>query len=134
MEQPAELTVEVRQAWARPVVLGPVFLVLSLIGALFPSFSLLANLYVLALGGAMVWLGLSGRVPKRAGAPLTRAAAWWLVPVLALALVETVNFLLGSTYPHPTLSLLMDPVLDGYPARVGVYLAWLCGFWGLVRR
>jgi hypothetical protein len=124
-----------RKAWHRPTVLLPVLLVLSLAGGLFPSFSLAATLYVLVLGGALCWLGLSGRVPKReAPRRLSPAAAWWLLPVLAAALLELTDFLLGSTRSHPSVSGLMDPVLAGYLPRCLGYAAWLSAFWGLVRR
>ncbi len=135
MEQPTEFTAEAVQPWARPIVLVPLFALLSLVGGLFPSFSLLAFLYVLLIGGTMTWLGLSGRVPKRATpVRLGRGSAWWLLPALALAIVELINFLLGSTYPHPTLSVMMDPLLERYPVRTAAYFGWLTSFWGLVRR
>ncbi len=116
-------------------VLVPVTILLSLIGGLFPSFSVAANLYVLELGGVLAWLGLSGRVPKR---PVPRrlpaSAAWWLVPVLLAAVLELTDFLFGSTPAHPTFSDLMDPVLARYLPRSLGYAGWLCAFWGLVRR
>jgi len=48
-----------------------------------------------------------------------------LLPALILAGVELVDFTLGSTYDHPTLSGLADPLLEGYPARVAAYCGWL---------
>jgi hypothetical protein len=135
MEQPSEFTADALRPWARPIVLLPIFVLLSAIGGLLPSFSIQANLYVLLIGGTMMWLGLSGRVPKRAAPTgLGGGAAWWLVPSLFLAIVELINFVLGSSYSHPTLSLLMDPLLDGYLARTAIYFGWLSAFWGLVRR
>jgi hypothetical protein len=124
-----------RPVWYRRTVLVPAVVALSLVGGAFPSFSVAANVYVLLLGGALAWLGLSGRVPKRPRPKrVSRAAAWWLVPTLAAALLELVDYLLGSTPAHPTLSGLMDPVLAGYLPRSAAYCAWLCAFWGLVRR
>jgi hypothetical protein len=121
--------------WARPVLVLPVLVVLSLVGGAFPSFSLAANLYVLGLGVLLGGLGLSGRV-RRADPPsrLPRAAAWWLVPVVPAAVLELTDFLLGSTRAHPSLSKLLDPVLAGYGPRALGYFAWLCAFWWLVRR
>ncbi len=135
MEQPSELTAGAVRTWDRPLVMVPVFVVLSAIGGLFPSFSLLANMYVLGIGGTLCWLGLSGRVPKR-GVPrrLGRSTAWWLVPLFTLALIELAMFIAGSTPDHPTLSLLADPVLESYLPRSAVYFGWLSAFWGLVRR
>ncbi|GIH13677.1 hypothetical protein [Rugosimonospora africana] len=163
-----------------------VLALLALVGALFPSFSPAANLYVLVVGGTLAWLALSGRLARRAlagplpattpapvlveaplpveapvpveapmftpttpttpvaagpgpaareaSSRLSPAAAWWLVPVLLLGVVELTDLALGSTYPHPTLSNLLDPVLDHYPVRAAAYFGWLAAFWWLVRR
>ncbi len=135
MEQPSQYAAEAVRPWSRPVFLVPVFGLLSLVGGLFPSFSLQANLYVLVIGGTMTWLGLSGRLPRRpVGRRLGVGAAWWLVPALLLALVELVSAIYDSTPAHPTISVLMDPILDVYLARVLAYFLWLGAFWTLVRR
>jgi uncharacterized membrane protein len=135
MDQPSQMTAEAPRFWARPLVLVPIFVLISLVGALFPSFSVGANVLVLAAGGALFWLGLSDRLPRRdSPARLVARAGWWLVPALTLGVVELINFMLGSTYAHPTLSLLADPLLDGYPARSAAYFGWLMAYWGLVRR
>jgi hypothetical protein len=123
------------QAWDRPQVTVPVFVVLSLVGGFFASFSLIANVYVIVLGGALFWLGLSGRIAKRASPTrIPRAGAWWLVPAGMFVAVELTNFAYGSTYPHPTFSVLMDTPLSHHSVRSMVYFLWLSGFWGLVHR
>jgi hypothetical protein len=135
MEQPPEATAEAARTWDRPIVVLPVFVLIALMGGLFPSFSLLANLLVLAVGGTMVWFGMTGRAGRRSSPRrLSRTAAWWLLPVLLLALVELYAFTKHSTDAYPTLSLLADPVLDQYLARAACYFGWLAAFWGLVRR
>ena len=123
------------RAWARPLVLLPAFALVSLVGGALPSFSPGANLLVPAAGGALFWLGLSNRVPRRpAPGQLPVRAWWWLVPALAFTVVELVDFALGSTAAHPTLSTLADPYLDRYAVRAAAYFGWLTAFWGLVRR
>jgi hypothetical protein len=113
----------------------PVFAVIAAIGGLFGSFTLQANVLVLGVGGTLMWLGITGRAGRRpAPMRLGRAAAWWLGPALLLALVELFSFTRHSTNAFPTISLLADPILDHYVPRAGFYFAWLCGFWGLVRR
>lgn len=136
MQQPStQVAAEAPGAWARPAVLVPVFAGLSLVGGQLPSFSLAANLYVLALGGAMVWLGLSRRVPRRAvGDRIGRGVRWWILPAGVLVTAEVVTFALGSNYDYPTLSRLSDPLMAAEPVRSACYFAWLSGFWGLVRR
>ncbi|HKE66033.1 MAG TPA: hypothetical protein VKB59_15460 [Micromonosporaceae bacterium] len=127
--------IEQETSWARPLVLVPAFATLALIGGLFPSFSVAANLYVLVLGAALMWLGLANRTAKRASPwRLGRAAGWWLLPAGIFVAIELVNFLYGSTYAHPTFSVLVAEPLAHYPVRSLAYFVWLGGFWGLVRR
>ena len=132
MEQPPpELVVErTRRLWVIPL-----FVPLSLLGGLFPSFSLTANLYVLFLGSVLMMAGLSSRTMRRpAPETLGGGIAWWLLPLLVFAAVELSSFLMGSTPEHPTLSILLDPLLEGYLLRSLSYFGWLTVFWGLVRR
>lgn len=135
MEQQPGLAVDAAPPWDRPIVTAPAFALLSAIGGLFPSFSVMANVYVMVLGGAMVAFGLSGRAVKRRSPwRLTREAAWWLVPAGLFVAFELTDFLFGSTHAHPTLSVLADPALEHYSIRALAYFAWLGAFWGLVRR
>jgi hypothetical protein len=113
----------------------PLFALVALVGGLFGSFTLSANLLVLAVGGTFMWLGLTSRAGRRQPPTrLSRGAVWWLFPVLALSLLELATFLRQSFEDFPTLSLIADPFLDGYLARSAAYFAWLAGFWVLVRR
>jgi hypothetical protein len=134
MDPSPEVTADVPRVWARPVIIVPVLALLALVGGQLPSFSPQANLYTMALGGAMVWLGLSARLPRR---PLPdrpgRTAVWWVVPAVAFAIVEGATFLAG-TRRYPTLSRLLDPLLEDEVFRSAGYLGWLAAFWVLVRR
>jgi hypothetical protein len=136
MEQPTpQSPAEAVRSWDRPLVTVPVFILIALVGGLFGSFTLSANLLVLGVGGTMLWLGMTGRTGRRPPpTALGRGAAWWLVPVLTLALVELFAFLKHSIEDYPTLSLLADPVLDHYLPRAACYFGWLTAFWGLIRR
>jgi hypothetical protein len=132
MEQPPpEIAVErARRFWVVPL-----FVPLSLVGGLFPSFSLTANLYVLLLGSVLMVAGFSSRLPRRpAPASLGGGIAWWLLPLGVFVAVELTSFLMGSTHDYPTLSVLLDPLLEGYLLRSLAYFGWLTAFWGLVRR
>lgn len=125
---------EVR-AFDRPVVMVPVFALLAALGGLFPSFTPGSTVLVHAIGGTMVWLGVSGRAGRRAVPRLLpRTALWWLIPLLILAVTELWAFLNTPREQYPTLSLLLDPVLEGYLPRAAAYFAWLAGFWALARR
>jgi hypothetical protein len=133
MDRP-ELAAEVDRAWARPVVLTPVFALISLVGGASPSFGLRANLLVLATGGVLFWIGMSAAVHRKPSPPrLSRRAAWWLLPLLLFGVVEGATFLNGSQ-AYPTLSRLADPVLEHYWARSAAYFGWLWAFWAMIRR
>jgi hypothetical protein len=133
--EPPPPAVEVAHSWDRPLVIVPLFALVALVGGLFGSFTLSANLLVLAVGGAFMWLGLTGRAGRRpAPRRLDRGAVWWLMPVLALSVLELATFLRQSFEDYPTLSLIADPLLEGYLARSAAFFAWLAGFWVLVRR
>jgi hypothetical protein len=135
MEQPSELTAEVPRAWDRPAVTMPVLAVLSLAGGQLPSFSPAANIYTLSTGGALIWLGLSHRLPRRpAPARLGPGSVWWLVPVAVFGVFEGSTFLLGSGHEYPTFSKLADPLLKDELVRSVAYFGWLAAFWALVRR
>jgi hypothetical protein len=135
MESPPDVTAEVPRAWARPAVSLPVLAFLALVGGQLPSFTSSANLYVIVLGGALVCLGLSGRlVPRRPVPDRPRPpAAWWLLPAVCFAVVEGATFLAG-TRRYPTLSRLMDPLLEDEVIRSTFFFGWLAAFWVLVRR
>lgn len=135
MEQPSELAADVPRTWDRPVVLMPVIAVLSLVGGQLPSFSTAANLYTIGTGGALIWVGLSSRVPRRPSPRrLGDGAVWWVLPVAVFTVFESATFALGSTEDFPTFSKLADPVLEAPLARSAGYFAWLAAFWALVRR
>lgn len=136
MEPSAQIAAEAARVRVRPGVLVPLFVLVSGVGGALPSFSLGANLLVLATGGVLFWLGVTARAAVPAAPPrdLSGAAGWWLLPALGLAAVEAVTYLLGSTAAYPTLSRLVDPVLEGYLARCAAYFGWLSAFWALVRR
>jgi hypothetical protein len=135
MERPEEVLVQRAGLWTRRYVMGAVFLPLSLLGGLFPSFSLAANLYVLVLGGSLLVAGLSSRMPRIATPKEPPSGlVWWLTPVGLLAVVEIATYAAGSPREFPTLSLLADPLLESYPLRSAAYFGWLVVFWGMVRR
>jgi hypothetical protein len=135
MEQPPSASAEAVRVWDRPWVMYPLFVLIAAVGGLFGSFTLSANLLVLAVGGTLVWLGVTGRAGRRpTGDRLGSGVVWWLVPVGIFAAIELFTFAKKSIVDYPTLSLLADPLLEGYVPRAAAYFGWLVAFWGLVRR
>ena len=135
MERPEEAVVEHASIWTRPYVMGGAFIPLSLLGGLFPSFSLAANLYVLLLGTALMVAGLSSRMPRIVTPQeIAPGVVWWLLPVGLFVAVEVATYAGGSSFDYPTLSLLADPLLESYLLRSAAYFGWLIVFWGMVRR
>jgi hypothetical protein len=99
------------------------------LGATFASHSIPALVAVLVPGVAALVAVLvvrRPRVPARIGARHLP----WLVWAVAFGLWELAALLLGEL----SFSLLMDPVLEIYPLRVGGWLLWLSAGWLLVRR
>ncbi|RKR90808.1 hypothetical protein BDK92_5190 [Micromonospora pisi] len=135
MEQPSEIAVELPRAWDKPVVTLPVLACLSLVGGQLHSFSLSANLFTLGTGGALIWLGLTNRLPRRphSGRPMP-GTVWWVLPVAVFAVFEGATFVLGSGDDFPTFSRLADPLLNDELIRSAAYFGWLAAFWALVRR
>lgn len=138
MEQPrAELELVAADAppsWDRAEVTLPVLGFLSLIGGQLPSYTTRANLYTVCLGGALLWLGLTGRVRRPLPGRLGPGTTWWLLPIGIFGVFEGSTFLLGSTPEFPTFSRLADPLLQDEMLRSVGYFAWLTSFWALVRR
>ncbi|SCL21641.1 hypothetical protein GA0070624_2362 [Micromonospora rhizosphaerae] len=135
MEQSTQLAAEAPRAWDRPVVSVPVLVCLSLVGGQLPSFSPQANLYTLGTGGALIWLGLSNRVPRRASPRrLAPGAIWWLLPITVFGVLEGATFVVSVGDDFPTFSRLADPLLEDHLVRSTAWFAWLAAFWGLVRR
>jgi hypothetical protein len=74
-----------------------------------------------------------------APAPLRRSAVLWSVIGVVCCLLEVSSFLLGlpsaeAKLTHPSISLLLDPVLDTPEGRVGFTALWLLSGIALLRR
>lgn len=123
------------RTWARRVAVVSTLAAIALIGGRLPSFTWQATLWVLMIGAAGISLALSGLVSHSEPKPKLGAGAMvWLPPLLIVVTLELVNLALGSTYAHPTLSILLDPLLFDESARTVAYFLWLAAFWGLMRR
>ncbi|MFY1701001.1 hypothetical protein ACN28G_04525 [Micromonospora sp. WMMA1923] len=135
MEQSPELAVDAPRVWDRPIVTVPVLACLSLVGGQLPSFSTQANLYVLGAGGALIWVGLSNRMPRRPSPRrLPPGVVWWVLPAALFGVLEAATFAMAAKDDFPTFSRLADPLLEDELFRSAAWMAWLAAFWGLVRR
>lgn len=102
----------------------------------FHSFTWQAATSVLLAGIVMAVAALSEpRTPPMAPAELRpRGVTYWLICTFAFFEWEVAAAVDGAAGNHPTLSQLLDPVLDTHPGRSAAYLLWLYAGWGLVRR
>lgn len=71
--------------------------------------------------------------------PLRRAAVVWSIIAVVIALWELTSFFLGLPSPeaefrHPSISLLLDPVLNTVEGRIGFTALWLVSGIALLRR
>jgi hypothetical protein len=90
------------------------------------------------LGVTSAWRAGPGP-PAEAAPPQGRGAAAWAAVFVALGLWELGSWLLQPTLAtgspaHPTISLLLDPVLGSQPGRSVGFAAWLALGWFLVGR
>lgn len=118
------------------ITAGAVGLGYALIAGALRRLTIPAEIATLLPGAALVWYALRPTTPRfPAPEPFTRrdALAWTTVAV-AFGIWELYAALRGSTHAHPTLSILMRPLIDPPPARAAGYVAWLlAGVW-VVRR
>lgn len=105
----------------------------ALLAALCRPLTLPAALAVLLPGLVLVALRVRREPASRPGVPRAAVVAWGAL-LLSAGAWELVAFLWGNDTGHPTLSLLLDPVLDTYPGRLAGYLGWLAvGRWLVTR-
>jgi hypothetical protein len=107
----------------------------------FSRYSWPATLAVAGLGAAVVavgWRGPRRTRPAPPRPPLTGLVLWGVLAVACClwelwSLLEQPN-LATSSYAHPTISTLTDPVLSTWAGRSVVLAAWLGLGWFLVER
>ena len=107
----------------------------------FSRYSWPATVPVVVLGAMVVVTGWKG--PRRSGAapgklPVSGLVLWGLLLVAAgvweLASLLQQPTLTTSSYAHPTISTLTDPMLSTWAGRSAVLAAWLWLGWFLVER
>jgi hypothetical protein len=94
-----------------------------------------AAVAVLLAGIGLFVLGARWRPTDRPRVRPPRSAMMqWLAVASLIAAWEVVAFVWGNDADRPTLSLLLDPVLDTYPGRFLGWVAWLlAGRWLVTR-
>jgi hypothetical protein len=108
----------------------------ALIGGSLRRLTAPAELATLLPGAALVWYAQRPETPRfPAPARIDRAGAVaWGTVAVAFGIWELYAALRGSTPAHPTLSILMGPLIDPPFARAAGYAVWLAaGVW-VVRR
>ena len=87
--------------------------------------------------GAALGLIAYGRPPERIPAPERIDVAgfsFWAICVAALLEWEASAFRDSSLSWHPSLTALIDPLIQPHPVRGAAFLVWLLAGWALVRR
>jgi hypothetical protein len=78
-----------------------------------------------------------GRPPERIQPPdaidLT-GFSYWVICLAALFEWEASAFRGGSTWSHPALTDLINPVIAPHPIKSAAIVVWLMAGWGLVKR
>jgi hypothetical protein len=118
---------------ARPAVRDVALVGYAALAALCRPLTLPSAVAVALAAIAMVALAARGQPPPRSVRRGWHAAPWMVLAML-LAAWEVTAMLWGNDAAHPTLSLLLDPVLATYPGRVAGWLGWLgLGRWLVAR-
>ncbi|HSV67152.1 MAG TPA: hypothetical protein VLJ59_14730 [Mycobacteriales bacterium] len=103
----------------------------------FDSFAPASEMAVVAISLGLFGVAIFAPPPRKPAPRRVSLIGWlaWLVPILTFSVLEIVNSLVfGSTPTHPTLSGLMDPVLESQPVRAAAVLLWLAAGRELLRR
>jgi hypothetical protein len=135
---------QARARWRRPALLAAGLaggVLYAVVVGSFSRYSWPATVPVAGLGAAVVAIGWRGPRHTRPAQPRPPTVGLALWGVLAVAcclwelwsLLEQPN-LATSSYAHPTISTLTDPVLSTWAGRSIVLAAWLGLGWFLVER
>jgi len=87
--------------------------------------------------GAALGVIAYGRLPERIPAPDrldVTGFSYWAICIAATLEWEASAFQAGSHPWHPSLTELIDPLIQPHPVRSGAFLVWLLAGWALVRR
>lgn len=120
----------------RNVLIGAGLVAYSWIAASTVPLTRNALLVVLLPGAAAAVIGF-GRPPQRIPAPdrlEVAGASYWAICITALFEWEAAAFRDNATWWHPSLTLLIDPMLSVRPVKAVGILIWLLSGWALVRR
>jgi hypothetical protein len=135
---------QARALWRRPALLAAWLaggVLYAVVVGSFSRYSWPATVAVAGLGAAVVaigWRGPRHTRPAPPRPPLTGLVLWSVLAVACClwelwSLLEQPN-LATSSYAHPTISTLTDPVLSTWAGRSIVLAAWLGLGWFLVER
>ncbi len=122
-------------------VLAAAGILYAVVAGSFTRFSWPSTIAVVSLGAVMIFIGWRGPVrprPVPGRMPLAGVAAWGAVLGAGglwelWALLQQPSLTVTS-YAHPTISALTDPVLATPPGRVIILAGWLLLGWYLIRR
>ena len=114
--------------------------VLGTLMVIAPRHGIVEGLIVSAIGLSVLFFAWpSPGDTDAAAAPLRRSAILWSIIGVACCLWEVTSFLLGLPSPdaqftHPSISVLLDPVLNTPEGRIAFTALWLLGGVALLRR
>lgn len=108
----------------------------ALVGGSLRRLTAPAEAATLLPGGALVWYALRPTTPRfpAPGRIDRRGVLAWGTVAVTFGVWELYAALRGSTPAHPTLSILMGPLIDPPFARAAGYALWLAGGVWVVRR
>lgn len=121
---------------ARNAVLGAGLVAYAWVLGGTAPFSTKALLGVLFPGAVLGFIAFR-RPPERVAPPESvdvTGLSYWLIAIALLFEWEASGFRTGTNSWHPTLTELLDPLLQPHPIRSAAIVAWLMAGWALVKR
>ena len=138
---PARLIPRYRPGRRSSLALLAAGILYAVVAGSFTRFSWPSTLAVVSLGALMIFIGWRGPVQPRpvpGRMPLAGVAAWGAVlgagGLWELWTLLQQPSLTVTSYAHPTISALTDPVLATPPGRAIALMGWLLLGWYLIRR
>jgi hypothetical protein len=120
----------------RKTVIGVALVAYSWVAGATSPFSANALLAVLLPGAVLA--AIACRFPPERIPPLDRldvlGFSYWVICIAVLFEWEAAAFRDNSLWWHPSLTALVNPLIDPHPLKSAAVLVWLLAGWALVRR
>jgi hypothetical protein len=135
-DRPVSMPVLLVRRPLRKVAVGTGLAAYSWVAGSAAAFSAESLLSVLLPGAVMGFIAY-GRPPQRIPPPESIDVAgfsYWVIVIAALFEWEAAAFRSGAKWWHPSLTALVNPIIQPHPVKSAAIMLWLLSGWALVKR